>query len=169
MAAIQPNLLPTYSEKTLGAMKAQRTVKRITFDPADASPESTIYVTVPKLKENEVIVPGSLTLVFEIDLAGGHANNYLVQNVSRALFDKLIVKYEGNILQDTVGYDIFKSGRTFSFHRRSGTTCCVRASRQRPSARSARTPATRTPRTQRKPNWRRLTAKPTVSASTTRS
>ena len=53
-------------------------------------------------------MPGWLALVFEIDLAGGHAINYLMQNVSRALVDKLVMKYEGNVLQDTVGYDIFK-------------------------------------------------------------
>ena len=63
---------------------------------------------MPKLYENEVIVPGSLALRFDIDLSGGHANNFLVDNVGRALVDKLVVKYSGTILQDTVGYDIYK-------------------------------------------------------------
>ena len=39
---------------------------------------------------------------------GGDANNFLVQNVSRALVDKMTVKFAGETLQDTVGYDIFK-------------------------------------------------------------
>ena len=51
---------------------------------------------------------GSLALLFNIDLTEGHANNFLVQNVTRALIDRLVVKYAGEILQDTVGYDIFK-------------------------------------------------------------
>jgi len=63
---------------------------------------------VPKLNENEVLVPGSLGLRFDIDLTGGHANNYLVQNVSRALVSKMVVKFAGTILQDTDGYDRFK-------------------------------------------------------------
>ena len=63
---------------------------------------------MPKLNESEVIVPGSLALRFNIDLSGGHANNFLVDNVGRALVDKLVVKYSGTILQDTVGYDIYK-------------------------------------------------------------
>ena len=63
---------------------------------------------MPKLNENEVIVPGSLALRFNIDLSGGHANNFLVDNVGRALVDKLVVKYSGTILQDAVGYDIYK-------------------------------------------------------------
>ena len=61
---------------------------------------------MPKLNENEVLVPGSLALRFDIDLTGGHANNFLVQNVSRALVSQLVVKFEGTILEDTVDYDV---------------------------------------------------------------
>ncbi|KAL9970077.1 hypothetical protein ACROYT_G022399 [Oculina patagonica] len=67
-----------------------------------------MYVSVPKLNENEVIVPVSLALRFNIDLSGGHANKFLVDNVSRALVDKFVVKYEGTVVQDTVGYAIYK-------------------------------------------------------------
>jgi len=63
---------------------------------------------VPKLNQNEVLVPSSLGLRFDIDLTGGHANNHLVQNVSRALVSKVVVKFAGTILQDTDGYDLFK-------------------------------------------------------------
>ena len=51
-------------------------------------------------------MPGSLALLFNIDLTGGLANNYLVQNVSRALVDRFLVNFAGTILQDTNGYDI---------------------------------------------------------------
>ena len=109
--AVPPSLLPSHSEKVLGAMKAERTVKRITFNPTSANPGETLYVSVPKLAENEVIVPGSLALVFDINLkvTGAHANNYLVQNVSRALVDKFIVKFASSIVQDTTSYGIYKT------------------------------------------------------------
>ena len=108
--AVPPSLLPSHSEKVLGAMKAERTVKRITFNPTEANPGETLYVSVPKLAVNEVIVAGSLALVFNINLkvTGAHANNYLVQNVSRALVDKLVVKFAANTVQDMDGYDIYK-------------------------------------------------------------
>ena len=106
--AVQANLLPSHSVKTLGAMKAERTVKRITFNPTEANPGNRLYVSVPKLNEEEVIVPGTLALLFNIDLTGGHANNCLVQNVSRALIDRLVVKFAGEVVQDTNGYDICK-------------------------------------------------------------
>jgi len=89
-------------------MQAERTVKWITFSRTEANPSDTLYVYVPKLNANEVLVPGSLALVFNIDLSGGHANNFLVQNVTRALVDRLNVKFAGTRLHDKVGYGIYK-------------------------------------------------------------
>ena len=106
--AVKEILNLAHSEKILGAMKAERTVKRITFDRSEASPGETLYVSVPKLNENEVLVPDSLALIFNIDLAGGDENNFLVQYVSRALVNKMVVKFTGTTLQDTVGCDFFK-------------------------------------------------------------
>ena len=111
--AMQANLLPSHSVKTLGAMKAERTVKRITFNPTEANPGNNLYVSVPKLNEEEVIVPGTLALLFNIDLTGGHENNYLVQNASRALVDRFVVKYAGTTVQDTNGYDIYEIFKDF--------------------------------------------------------
>ena len=71
-------------------------------------PCKKLDVRVPKLNENEVLVPGSLVLRFDINLSGGHANNFLVQNVSRALVRQLVVKFGGTTLDDTVDYDIYK-------------------------------------------------------------
>ena len=106
--AVQANLLPSQSVKTLGAMKADRIVKCVTFNPTEANPGTTLNVSVPKLNEHEVIVPGSLALLFNIDPTGGHVNNYLVQNVSRALVGRFLVNFAGTILQDTNEYDIYK-------------------------------------------------------------
>ena len=109
--AVPPSLLPSHSEKVLGAMKAERTVKRITLNPTSANPGETLYVSVPKLAVNEVIVPGSLALVFDINLkvTGAHANNYLVQNVSRALVDKFVLRFAATTVQETASYGIYKT------------------------------------------------------------
>jgi len=105
---VPDSLQPKHTSKTLNAIKVPRAVKRITFDRSEASPGETLYVHVPKLNKDEVLVPGSLGLRFDIDLSGSHANNYLVQNVVRALVSKMVVKFAGTILQDTDGYDLFK-------------------------------------------------------------
>lgn len=99
---------PTYREKTLNAVKADSKVYRDTFSPAEANPGEVLNVHVPRLSENMVIVPGSLALVFEIDLTGGHADNFLVQNVTRALVSRMDVKFGGTELQTTQGYGLYK-------------------------------------------------------------
>ena len=105
---VSESLLPTHKSKTLNAIKAPRAVKRKTFDKSEANPGETLYIHVPKLNQNEVLVPGKLALRFDIDLSGGHVNNFLVQNVSRALVKKMVVRFGGALLQDTVDYDLFK-------------------------------------------------------------
>ena len=107
--SVPDNLRSTHSEKTINSMKAPRSVKRITFTPSEANPGETLYVHVPKLNENEVLVPGSLALRFDIDLSGGHANNFLVQNVSRALVSQMKLTFGGTTLEDTVDYDVYKT------------------------------------------------------------
>ena len=106
--SVSHDLSPRRSTKTLRAMKAPYAVKRITFNPSEANPGEGLEVRVPKLNKNEVLVPGSLALRFDIDLSGGHANNYLVQNVSRALVSQQVVKFGGTTLYDIVDFDVYK-------------------------------------------------------------
>ena len=102
------DLSPMRHTKTMLAMKAPYSVKRITFDCSEANPGETLQVHVPKLNKNEVLVPCSLALRFDIDLSGGHANNYLVQNVSCALVSRQVVRFGGTTLDDISDYYIFK-------------------------------------------------------------
>ena len=106
--ALPDNLCPRHREKTARAMKAPYSVKRITFSHSEANPSDKLDVHVPKLNENEVFVPGLLALRFDIHLSGGHANNFLMQNVSRMLVSQLVVKFGGTTLDNTVDYDIYK-------------------------------------------------------------
>ena len=98
---------PNFEKKITNALKADRTVHRVTFNPNKASPGETLFIPVPKLNDEVVLVPGSLALIFDLTVSG-HANNFLVNNVSRALVNRLTVKFAGEILQDTDGYDLFK-------------------------------------------------------------
>ena len=98
---------PNFEEKITNALKADRTVHRVTFKHNKASPGETLSVPIPKLSDEVVSVPGSLALIFYLTVSG-HANNFLVNNVSRALVNRLKVQFAGEILQDTDGYDLFK-------------------------------------------------------------
>ena len=107
--SVPDNLRPAYQENTLNGMKAPRAVKRIAFNRSVANPGEMLFVNAPKLNKHEVLVPGSLALVFNIDFSGGHANNFLVQKVWWSLVGKLTVKFAGMTLDEMVDYDIYKT------------------------------------------------------------
>ena len=75
---------PSHEKKTSNALKADRTVHRVTFNPNKTSPGEILHTPVPKLDDGAVLVPGSLALVFNLTVSG-QANNFLVNNMSRAL------------------------------------------------------------------------------------
>ena len=93
--------------KTSNALKADRVIHQVTFTPNKASPGEILHIPVTKLDDGVVLVPGTLALIFDLKVSG-HVNNILVNNVSRALVDRFIVKFAGEILQDTNGYGLIK-------------------------------------------------------------
>ena len=99
---IDPNRLPN---QPFG-LKAETTLHRTTFTPSSANPGETLYINIPKLSGNNVIVPNSVKLAFNIDVAG-HANNTLVNNFGRNLVSNFKVIFGGETLQDTKRYDLF--------------------------------------------------------------
>ena len=101
---LNPNKIPC---EPFG-IKARSTLNRITLTPSEASPNETLYVDIPKLAENIVIVPGSVYLTFDLNVTG-HANNTLVNNVGRNLVKRQRVLFGGEVLQDTLDYDLFQT------------------------------------------------------------
>ena len=101
---LNPNRIPC---EPFG-IKARSTLNRITLAPSEASPNETLYVDTPKLAENIVKVPGSAYLTFDLNVSG-HANNTLVNNVGRNLVKRQRVLFGGEVLQDTLDYDLFQT------------------------------------------------------------
>ena len=89
-------------------LKANSTLNRITLTPSNANPGETLYIEIPKLSENMVIVPGSVFLVFNLTISG-HENNAVVNNISRSLVKRQRVVFGGESLQDTTNYDLFQT------------------------------------------------------------
>ena len=96
---------PSHEKKTSNALKADRVIHRVTFNRNKASPGEILHIPIPKLDDGVILVPGTLALILFVS---GHANNFLVNNVARALVDRFTVKFAGEILQDTNGYDLIK-------------------------------------------------------------
>ena len=89
-------------------LKANSTLHRITLTPSNANPGETLYIEIPKLTDNMVIVPGSVFLVFKLAISG-HENNTVVNNISRSLVKRQRVVFGGETLQDTMNYDLFQT------------------------------------------------------------
>ena len=63
----------------------------------------------PDLKENQVIIPSTTKLTFNITLVGTDVNRTLVENLGRNIIRKLIVKLEGNEIISTDDYNVLYS------------------------------------------------------------
>ena len=63
----------------------------------------------PDLKENQVIIPSTTKLTFNISLVGTDVNRTLVGNLGRNIIRKLVVKLEGNEIISIDDYDILYS------------------------------------------------------------
>ena len=101
---IDPNRMP----KQPFGLKAESTLHRTTFTPSSANPGEVLYVNVPKLSGDNVIVPNSVRLAFDI-VIGGHVNNTLVNNIGRNLVSNFKVELGGETLLDTKRYDLFST------------------------------------------------------------
>ena len=80
--AVSEKLNPNKIPREPFGIKARSMLNRITLTPSEASPNETLYVDIPKLAENMVLVLGSAYLTFDLNVTG-HANNTLVNNVGR--------------------------------------------------------------------------------------
>ena len=78
-----------------------------TNNPSMIGPDELLTVRFPYLKENQVIVPGTAKLTFNISLSGTDANKTLVKNLGRNITRKLVVKLEGNEIISINDCDIF--------------------------------------------------------------
>ena len=80
-----------------------------TNNPSTIGPDKLLTVRSPDLKENQVIIPGTTKLTFNISLVGMDANRTLGKNLGRNIIRKPVVKLEGNEIISTDDYDIFYS------------------------------------------------------------
>ena len=80
-----------------------------TNNPSTISPDELLTVRFPDLKENQVIIPSTTKLTFNITLAGTDPNRTLAGNLGRNITRKLVVKLEGNEIISIHDYDILYS------------------------------------------------------------
>ena len=102
-------LNPQRSYRKGFALKGLRQHVIKTNNPSTIGPDELLTVRFPDLKENQVIIPSTTKLTFNITLAGTDVNRTLVENLGRNIIRKLVVKLEGNEIISTDDCDILYS------------------------------------------------------------
>ena len=100
MTAIPETLNPERIPRESKGLKEHSILNRISLTPPSANPGQILYVDIPKLADNDVILPGSVYLIFDLNVSG-HKDNTLVNNVGRNLVSRLRVVFGGETIQDT--------------------------------------------------------------------
>ena len=80
-----------------------------TNNPSTIGPDELLTVRFTDLKENQVIIPGTTKLTFNITLVDTDVNRTLVGNLGRNIIRKLVVKLEGNEIISIDDYDVLYS------------------------------------------------------------
>ena len=102
-------LNPQRSYRKGFALKGLRQHIIKTNSPSTIGPSELLTVRFPDLKENQVIIPGTMKLTFTISLAGKDVNRTLVGNLGRNIIRKLVVKLEGNEIISIDDYNVLYS------------------------------------------------------------
>ena len=102
-------LNPERSYRKGFALKGLRQHIIKTNNPSAIGSDELLTVRFPDLKENQVIIPGTTKLTFNITLAGTDANRTPVGNLGRNIIRKLVVKLQVNEIISIDDYNILYS------------------------------------------------------------
>ena len=101
-------LNPECSLRTPKGIKGTRQKVIVTHNPSEIDQNQELLVRFPNLGSDDIIIPGTANLSFNIELAStADLNRTLVSNIGRAIVKKLAVKFERNEIMSVDDYDIF--------------------------------------------------------------
>ena len=101
-------LNPESSLRTPKGIKGTRQKVIVTHDPNEIDEAQLLSVRFPNLGSDDVIVPGTANLSFNIELTSTiDTNRTLVSNIGRAIVKKQAVKFEGNEILSIDDFNIF--------------------------------------------------------------
>ena len=100
-------LNPERSLRTPKRIKGTRQKVIVTHNPSEIDQNQELLVRFPNLGSDDVIIPGTANLSFNIELTSAvDANRPLVSNIGRAIIKKLAVKFEGNEIMSVNDFDV---------------------------------------------------------------
>ena len=101
-------LNPESSCRTAKGIKGTRQKVNVTHNPSEIGQNQLLMVNFPNLASDDVIIPGTANLSFNIELTSTtDLNRTLVSNLGRAIIQKLAEKFEGKEILCIDNFDIF--------------------------------------------------------------
>ena len=100
-------LNPECSLRTPKGIKGTRQKVIVTHNPSEIDQAQELLVRFPNLGSDDVMIPGTANLSFNIELTSTvDRNRTLVSNIGRAIIKKLAVKFEGNEIMSVDDFDM---------------------------------------------------------------
>ena len=100
-------LNPECSLRTPKGITGTRQKVIVTHNPSEIDQAQELLVRFPNLGSDDVIIPGTANLSFNIELTSAiDANKTLVSNIGRAIVKKLAVKFKGNEIMSVDDFDV---------------------------------------------------------------
>ena len=98
---------PERSLRTPKGIKRTRQKVIVAHSPNEIDQAQELLVRFPNLGSDDVIIPGTADLSFNIELFSTiDTNRTLVSNIGRAIIKKLAVKFEGNEIMSVDDFDV---------------------------------------------------------------
>ena len=96
------------SLSTTKGIKGTRQKVIVTHNPNEIDQAQELLVRFQNLGSDDVIIPGTVNLSFNIELTSTiDPNRTLVSNIGRAIIKKLAIKFEGNEIMSVDNFDVF--------------------------------------------------------------
>ena len=100
-------LNPERSLRTPKGIKGTRQKVIVTHNSSEIDQAQELLVRFPNLGSDDVIIPGTANLSFNIELTSAiDTNRTLVSNIGRAIVKKLAVKFEGNEIMSADDFNV---------------------------------------------------------------
>ena len=107
MSAYGEKLNPYRKIREPRGVKGIRQSVVITNNPSTIDQNQQLLVRFPNLSSNDVIVPGTVRLAFEIELDSKDQNATIYQNIGRAIIKKTTIRISGNEIMSIDDSDIY--------------------------------------------------------------
>jgi hypothetical protein len=101
--------MPQFKRLNRTEITGSRTRHVLTFNPNSASPGEDIYVNIPKLKSDSLLVPDSMCLVF--NFKNKNTKSWFLNNLSKQLQKRLVIRFAGQIVYDNSGESLLETYR----------------------------------------------------------